>query len=78
MSKRENTNGPVVGIASDDGFCSIYISKYLMNREIGFGRSLLQILEDFDLSYEHVPSGIDDITVILREDQMDEETERSK
>jgi len=73
VSERENTNGPVVGIASDDGFCSIYIGKYLMNREIGFGRRLLQILEDLNLSYEHLPSGIDDISVILREDQLNEE-----
>jgi aspartate kinase len=77
VSSRENTNGPVVGIASDDGFCSIYIGKYLMNREVGFGRRLLQILEDFHLSYEHVPSGIDDITVILRENQLNEETKEA-
>ena len=76
VSERKNTNGPVVGIASDDGFCSIYIGKYLMNREIGFGRRLLQILEDLNLSYEHLPSGIDDITVILREDQLNEEIEK--
>ena len=76
VSERENKNGPVIGIASDDGFCSIYVSKYLMNREMGFGRKLLQILEDFGLSYEHIPSGIDDITVILRENQLDEDTEK--
>ncbi len=76
VSERKNTNGPVVGIASDDGFCSIYIDKYLMNREIGFGRRLLQILEDLNLSYEHLPSGIDDISVILREDQLNEEIEK--
>ena len=76
VSERKNTNGPVVGIASDDGFCSIYIGKYLMNREIGFGRRLLQILEDLHLSYEHLPSGIDDISVILREDQLNEEIEK--
>lgn len=76
VNNRENTNGPVIGIASDDGFCSIYVSKYLMNREIGFGRKLLQILEEFHLSYEHVPSGIDDISVILRENQFDAETEK--
>ncbi|AKL85499.1 YclM [Bacillus atrophaeus UCMB-5137] len=76
VSKRDNTNGPVVGIASDTGFCSIYISKYLMNREIGFGRKALQILEDYSLTYEHVPSGIDDITIILRQDQMDGSMER--
>lgn len=77
VSKRDNTNGPVVGIASDTGFCSIYISKFLMNREIGFGRRALQILEEHGLTYEHVPSGIDDMTIILREGQMDAATERS-
>ena len=61
---------PVVGIASDQGFASIYISKYLMNRELGFGRRLLQILEELGLSYEHMPSGIDDISIILRERQL--------
>jgi aspartate kinase len=71
VNERANSNGPVIGIASDKGFCSIYVSKYLMNREIGFGRKLLQILEDFGLTFEHVPSGIDDVTVILRQDQMD-------
>lgn len=71
VSDRENTNGPVIGIASDQGFCSIYVSKYLMNREVGFGRKLLGILEDFGLSYEHSPSGIDDVSVILRESQLD-------
>lgn len=75
VNDRENTNGPVIGIASDKGFCSIYISKYLMNRELGFGRRLLQILEEQGISYEHVPSGIDDITVILREKQMDKAIE---
>ena len=55
----------VVGISSAPGFCSIYIDKYMMNREIGFGRRLLQILEDEKISFEHTPSGIDNISVIL-------------
>lgn len=76
VSDRKNTNGPVIGIASDQGFCSIYVSKYLMNMEVGFGRKLLGILEDFGLSYEHTPSGIDDVSVILRESQMDPIMER--
>lgn len=76
VHKRNNKNGPVVGIASDNGFCSIYVNKYLMNREIGFGRRLLQILEEYGMSYEHTPSGIDDITVILRQNQMDYLTEQ--
>lgn len=73
---RENENGPVVGIASDTGFCNIYVNKYLMNREVGFGRKLLHILEDFHLSYEHTPSGIDDISVILRQNQLDSTMEQ--
>lgn len=77
VNRRDNTNGPVIGIASDKGFCSIYVSKYLMNRELGFGRRLLQILEDHGVSYEHTPSGIDDVTVILRESQMDKAAEES-
>ena len=76
VSRKAETNGPVVGIASDNDFCSIYVSKYLMNREIGFGRKLLHILEELHLSYEHVPSGIDDLTVILRQNQMDHEREQ--
>lgn len=72
VNNRDNTNGPVIGIASDKGFCSIYVSKYLMNREIGFGRKLLGVLEDYGLSYEHTPSGIDDVSVILRENQLDQ------
>jgi aspartate kinase len=72
---RRRPAGPVVGIASDKGFCSVNLSRYLMNREIGFGRRLLQILEEEAISYEHTPSGIDGISVVLREDQFDEATE---
>ena len=57
---------PVVGIAGDSGFVSINVSKYLMNREIGFGRKILQILEDLNIGWEHMPTGIDDLSVILR------------
>ena len=46
-----------------------------MNREIGFGRKLLQILEDYQISYEHQPSGIDDISIIIRQNQLPVETE---
>jgi len=66
---------PVVGIASDKGFCSINIRKYLMHREIGFGRKVLEILENEGLSYEHIPSGIDDISVILSEKGFDKSKE---
>jgi aspartate kinase len=66
----------VVGIASSDGFCTVYVSKYLMNREIGFGRKLLQLFEEEGISYEHAPSGIDDMSVIVQEDDLSAETEK--
>jgi aspartate kinase len=69
---RSYTSGGVVGIASADGFCTLSLDKYLMNREIGFGRRLLQIVEDEGLSYEHVPSGIDNISVVIRESTLNE------
>ena len=53
-----------------DSVCCVYLSKYLMNREIGFGRRLLQILEAEDISFEHVPSGIDNMSVIIREENL--------
>ncbi|WP_163537727.1 aspartate kinase [Gracilibacillus sp. YIM 98692] len=75
VSKKEPQPNPVVGIASDTGFISIYVSKYLMNRELGFGRKLLTILEDEDISFEHTPSGIDDISIIIRDSQLTTEKE---
>jgi len=75
VPERNPNLNPVAGIASDTGFCSIYVSKYLMNREVGIGRKVLQILEAEGLSYEHCPSGIDNISVIVHESQFDAEKE---
>ena len=50
---RENNTGPVAGIAGDTGFCSININKYMMNREIGFGRKVMQVLEEEFVPFEH-------------------------
>jgi len=66
VAERKYEHGEVTGIASADGFSAIYLSKYMMNREVGFGRRLLQILEEEQLSFEHAPSGIDNMSVILR------------
>lgn len=65
--EREPVHGSVAGIAYDEGFCTVFASKYLMNREVGFGRRFLQIFEDEGISYEHSPSGVDNISIILRE-----------
>jgi aspartate kinase len=76
VPSRDFDSEQVVGIASDSGFCTFNVSKYMMNREIGFGRKLLQILEEEGLSYEHTPSGIDNISVVLKESQMKENMEK--
>ena len=77
MKERHMSEQGVIGIASSSGFSSIYIDKYLMNREIGFGRKVLEILESKGISYEHMPSGIDNLTIILHSDQMTTEEEHS-
>lgn len=70
---RDHSMSPIAGIAGDKGFCAININKYMMNREIGFGRKVLQILEEEFLPFEHMPSGIDDISVILRKKYLDDD-----
>ncbi|MGE7090608.1 aspartate kinase [Lysinibacillus sp. NPDC048646] len=75
VPNRPATGRPVTGISADSGFSTLYVSKYLMNREVGFGRKLLQILEDENISYEHTPSGLDDISVIMRSNQLTAENE---
>lgn len=59
----------VTGIAGKKGFCSINIEKDMMNSEIGFGRRVLQAFEDYGISFEHVPSGIDTMTVFVHQDE---------
>jgi len=66
--------GPIVsGIANDGDFCCVYIRKYLMNRELGFGRKVLQILEEAGISYVHTPTGIDDMSVVFKQTQLNDE-----
>lgn len=58
----------ITGIAGKKGFCSVNIEKDMMNAEIGFGRKVLQAFEDQGISFEHVPSGIDTMTVFVHQD----------
>ncbi len=59
----------ITGIAGKKGFCSVNIEKAMMNSEIGFGRKVLQAFEDYGISFEHVPSGIDTMTVFVHQDE---------
>ena len=55
----------ITGIAGKKGFSVINIEKDMMNSEIGFGRKILEILENFDVSWEHLPSGIDTMSILV-------------
>ena len=57
----------ITGIAGKKGFCSMYIEKAMMNSEVGFGRKVLGVLEEQGISFEHMPSGIDTMTVFIHQ-----------
>ncbi len=61
----------ITGIAGTDGFVSINIEKAMMNSEIGFCRKVLQVFEDYNISIEHAPSGIDTMTIFVHKDEFE-------
>ena len=66
----------ITGIAGKKGFCSINIEKSMMNSEVGFGRKVLQVFEDQGISFEHIPSGIDTLTVYVHQDEFEEKEQQ--
>lgn len=66
----------ITGIAGKKGFCSLFIEKSMMNSEIGFGRKVLQVLEKEGISFEHLPSGIDTMTLFIHQDEFAEKEQQ--
>lgn len=66
----------ITGIAGKKGFCTLTIEKQMMNSEIGFGRKVLQVLEENGISFEHMPSGIDTLTVLVHQSEFMEKEQR--
>lgn len=66
----------ITGIAGKKDFCTVFISKAMMNSEIGFCRKVLQAFEDNNISVEHMPSGIDTMTVVVHEDEFMEKEQK--
>ncbi len=64
---KTSTQAPLVitGIAGKKGFSIINIEKDMMNAEIGFGRKVLEVLENHNVCFEHLPSGIDTMSVVI-------------
>ncbi|MBU5478196.1 aspartate kinase [Eubacterium sp. MSJ-13] len=57
----------ITGIAGKKGFVSVNIDKDMMNAEVGFGRKVLSAFEENGINFEHMPSGIDTMTVFVHE-----------
>jgi len=66
----------ITGIAGKKGFCSINIEKAMMNTEVGFGRKVLEVFEKNNISFEHVPSGIDTFTVFVHQSEFEEKEQK--
>jgi aspartate kinase len=63
-------NQLIAGIAGTKGFTVIQIEKALMNAEIGFGRRALDVFERYGIAYEHTPTGIDSLSVVVSDKQL--------
>ena len=61
----------ITGIAGKKGFVSVNIDKDMMNSEIGFGRKVLSAFEDNGISFEHMPSGIDTMTIFVHQPEFE-------
>ena len=66
----------ITGIAGTDGFAAITVEKAMMNSEVGFCRKVLQVFEDNGVSIEHMPSGIDTMSIFVNKDTFEEKEQK--
>lgn len=66
----EVRDGVVTGIAGRKDFTVITLEKDMMNTERGFGRKVLSVFEDFAVSFEHMPTGIDTMSVVVSDKEL--------
>ncbi len=64
-SFENDENRIITGIAGNRDFTVVAIYKNMMSSERGFVRKILDILDDFDINFEHLPSGIDTVSVVM-------------
>ncbi|RKX94668.1 MAG: aspartate kinase [Spirochaetes bacterium] len=64
-------SGTITGVAGKKDFTVIMVEKALMNKELGYGRRLLSILEANGISFEHMPSGIDTISLVIADSELE-------
>lgn len=62
----------ITGVAGKKGFCAINTEKAMMNTEVGFGRKVLSVFEQSGISFEHMPSGIDTMTIFVHQSEFED------
>ncbi len=72
VATRDASEVGIVGIAGRKGFSTIYIEKAMMNQQRGFGRRVLEILETNGVSFEHMPSALDSMSVVIGDENFDQ------
>ena len=75
-SDKYDTGNVITGVAGKKGFSVITVEKDMMNAEVGFGRRVLEVLESNDICFEHLPSGIDNMSVIINTHELEGRRER--
>ncbi len=68
--KADANDSVITGIAGKKNFTVLLIEKSMMNAEVGFIRRVLSVVEHYDLCVEHLPSGIDTLSVVLESEQL--------
>jgi aspartate kinase len=76
VTSRDSSHSTLIGVAGQRGFVTIFTEKALMNGEIGYGRRMLEILEGRGIAYEHAPTSIDTMSVVVREDALEDREEQ--
>ncbi len=66
----------ITGIAGKKGFVTVNIEKDMMNSEIGFGRKVLEEFEKQGISFEHIPSGIDTMSIVVHQEEFEEHEQK--
>ncbi len=70
MYNVDDSNSVITGIAGKKNFTVLLIEKSLMNSEVGFIRKVLSVVEHYGLQVEHLPSGIDTLSVVIESEQL--------
>lgn len=69
-------DGVLTGVAGRKGFTVISVYKDNMHNEVGFGYRLLRVLDRYNISFEHVPSGIDTMSLVISDGKLKEHLEQ--